>query len=92
LTKEDVCKIAKIHLDKLAKKLQNVNVTLTYSNSAIDYIAQKGYDREYGIRPLKRIIQTEIEDKISEQIISAEIKQVFADVNNSDQLVCNFQG
>jgi ATP-dependent Clp protease ATP-binding subunit ClpC len=87
LTESDVKKVAGIHLDKLVKKLASVGVNMEYSPAVIGFIASAGYDAEYGIRPLKRVIQTEIEDKISELIITGEIKSVAVTVENG-KIVC----
>jgi ATP-dependent Clp protease ATP-binding subunit ClpC len=79
LTQEDVKQITKIHLDKLVKKLASIGVEMTYTPAAAAAVAEAGYDKEYGIRPLKRVIQADIEDKISEQIIAGEVKKVVVD-------------
>jgi ATP-dependent Clp protease ATP-binding subunit ClpC len=75
LTKDDVEKIARINLDNLKKKLSGIGVEFTYSEQVVEQLATRGYDKEYGIRPLKRVIQKEIEDKISEQIITDNIRK-----------------
>ena len=87
LTESDVQKIAGIHLDKLVKKLASVGVEMKYAPAVVEMVARAGYDPEYGIRPLKRIIQTEIEDKISELIITVEIKSVAVCVED-EKIVC----
>jgi ATP-dependent Clp protease ATP-binding subunit ClpC len=88
LSKQDCKKITKIHLDKLVKKLSSVGVAMTYTDAVVSAVAAAGYDKEYGVRPLKRVIQTEIEDKISEKIIINEIKQVSVDVRD-DKIIIN---
>ncbi|MDR1917495.1 MAG: ATP-dependent Clp protease ATP-binding subunit, partial [Christensenellaceae bacterium] len=87
LTEENVKQIAKIHLEKLCKKLASVGVEMRYTNAVMDFVASAGYDHEYGIRPLKRVIQTEIEDKISELIITGAIHSVSVDIADG-KIVC----
>jgi ATP-dependent Clp protease ATP-binding subunit ClpC len=88
LTEGDVQKVAGIHLDRLVKKLASVDVDMKYTRAVAEFVAKAGYDAEYGIRPLKRVIQTEIEDKISELIITGEIKSVSVNVADG-KIVCN---
>jgi len=69
-------KIAKIHLDELIDnviKQQNINVT--YTTGVIDYLARNGYDVKYGARPLKRVIQNEIENAIVDMIANNEVRE-----------------
>lgn len=82
LTIPDIKKIVAIQMKKLVKKLAAVHVEMSYSDAVVDFIAQSGYDREYGVRPLRRFIQTQIEDKISEQIIAHNVHFVAVDVVN----------
>lgn len=82
LTIEDIKKIVKIQMQKLSRKLSAVNVEMSYGDAVIDYIAEHGYQKEFGVRPLRRFIQTQIEDKISEQIISKNVHFIVVDVVN----------
>ena len=74
LEKEDTAKIAHILLASLRKRLALLEVSLEITDSAMDLITEKGYDANYGARPLKRVIQRYIEDKLSEDILRGEIK------------------
>ena len=65
LEKEDTAKIAHILLSSLRKRLALLEVSLEITDSAMDLITEKGYDANYGARPLKRVIQRYIEDKLS---------------------------
>ncbi|MCQ2603081.1 MAG: hypothetical protein MJ193_04035, partial [Clostridia bacterium] len=56
-----------------AKRLDDKDVTITITEKAKEFIVSKGFDEEYGARPLRRTIQRLIEDKLSEQILSGEI-------------------
>ena len=50
-------------------------MTLTITDDAIDFLADKGYDSKYGARPLRRTIQTQIEDQLSEKILEGTIRK-----------------
>jgi ATP-dependent Clp protease ATP-binding subunit ClpC len=73
LKKEDTAKIAEILLTSLRKRLALMEVALEISPAAMDLITEKGYDENYGARPLKRVIQRNIEDKLSEEILRGQI-------------------
>ena len=75
LTKEEVKKIAKLFMDELrARLLREHQITLKITSGAMDLLADKGYDENYGARPLRRIIQNEIEDELAERILEGKIK------------------
>ncbi|MBQ7352198.1 MAG: ATP-dependent Clp protease ATP-binding subunit, partial [Clostridia bacterium] len=65
--------IAKLFICNLNKRLQNQGAGLKITESALKYLIEKGYDREYGARPLRRLIEQEIEDKIAEQFLEGKI-------------------
>lgn len=73
LDKEAIFKIIDIELDGFYKRLSKLGYTLKISDKAKDYIAEKGYDAQFGARPLKRAIQKYLEDNLAEMIINAEI-------------------
>ena len=86
LEKEDIDKIIDIELEKLILRIKDLGYELILSNKAKDYIAEKGFDKEYGARPLKRAIQKYVEDTIAEEIISAHINEgdtIKLDLNES---------
>ncbi len=74
LDKNDISEIVKLQIEKTAKLLKDQNISLNVTNKAIDYLIENGYSEEYGARPLKRLIQKEIENKISEMIIADEVE------------------
>jgi ATP-dependent Clp protease ATP-binding subunit ClpC len=74
LTDENIKEIAKLMLNELTKRLAENDMTVTFSDEAVAEIAKKGFDPVYGARPLRRAIQSEIEDMLSEKIIDGEIK------------------
>ena len=66
--------IAKLFICNLNKRLlANQNTSLKMTESALNYLIEKGYDREYGARPLRRLIEQEIEDKLAEQFLEGSI-------------------
>ena len=74
LDKNDISEIVKLQIEKTAKLLKDQNINLIVTNKAIDYLIENGYSEEYGARPLKRLIQKEVENKISEMIIADEVE------------------
>ncbi|MCI9246674.1 MAG: ATP-dependent Clp protease ATP-binding subunit [Clostridia bacterium] len=74
LTDEDVKQIIEIMLNQLRKRMKEQNIELEIDESVKDLIAKKGVDTNYGARPLKRAIQSVLEDKIAEQILDGKIK------------------
>jgi ATP-dependent Clp protease ATP-binding subunit ClpC len=75
LEREDIDKIIDIELEKLIERIKSLGYTLKLSKKAKDYIADKGFDKQYGARPLKRAIQKYIEDKLAEEIINSNIQE-----------------
>lgn len=66
-------KIVDVELDKLIKRISNNGYTVTVTDAAKTFLATKGYDPQFGARPLKRAIQTYVEDEICERILFGEI-------------------
>ena len=75
LTMAATLKIAEIFADKLCKRLEENGLHVTFTPSAIQLLAKKGYSAEYGARPLKRVIQRTVEDKLSEALLAQKIKK-----------------
>ena len=75
LSKDETSKIAQLLLGSLKKRLAVLGVSMEITDSAMDLIIAKGYDNNYGARPLKRVIQRNIEDKLSEEILKGELKE-----------------
>ena len=74
LQRADMAKIVKIQLLNLEKRLADRKITLNLDNQALEWLAEKGFDPEYGARPLKRVIQRYIQDPLSLKILSGSIK------------------
>jgi ATP-dependent Clp protease ATP-binding subunit ClpC len=73
LTKEHMNDIIEIMLKDLRKRLSSKNITLSVTDKAKSYLIEKGYDKAYGARPLKRVIQNLIEDGLAEKMLLKEI-------------------
>jgi ATP-dependent Clp protease ATP-binding subunit ClpB len=79
--------IVDLQFDRLADRLTARNITLTLSDEARNWLAGKGYDPRYGARPLKRTLQTELQNKLAEAILSGTIGDgdaVRADLSDYD--------
>ena len=73
LTKEDTQKIARKMLATLEKKLRDMDIQMEFTDAAVEAVADKGYDPTYGARPLRRVIQNQVEDPISEKMLEGAI-------------------
>ncbi|MCH4552724.1 MULTISPECIES: ATP-dependent Clp protease ATP-binding subunit [Aestuariibaculum] len=88
LEKEDINKIIDIELSKLLVRIKDLGYILKLSDKAKDYIAEKGFDKQYGARPLKRAIQKYIEDALAEEIITSHVEEgdtIAIDLNDTTQ-------
>ena len=75
LEKEDIHKIIDIELEKLLLRISDLGYTLKLTKKAKDFIVDKGFDKQYGARPLKRAIQKYIEDALAEKIVNSSLKE-----------------
>lgn len=75
LGKEDIRKIAELEIEKVRKRLAEKNIQIRIDKKVFDYLTEKGYSKEFGARPLKRMIQKELEDKLSHMLISGEVSE-----------------
>lgn len=73
LEKEHIHSIIKIEIDKLYNRVKDLGYQLQLTEAALDFIAEKGFDKQYGARPLKRAIQKYVEDLLAEEIINEKI-------------------
>lgn len=88
LEKEDIDKIIDIEMDKLYARVADLGYKLKLSEKAKDYIAEKGFDKQFGARPLKRAIQKYVEDELAEEIITSKINmgdEIFMDLDDEKQ-------
>ncbi|MBE5756708.1 MAG: ATP-dependent Clp protease ATP-binding subunit [Clostridiales bacterium] len=75
LTKDDTYQIADIMLKGLRKRLKVMQIDFELTDTAMDLLLNEGYDDEYGARPLKRVIQKRVEDKLSEEILEGKVTE-----------------
>ena len=75
LEKEDIHSIIDIELNKLLHRISDLGYTLNISDKAKDFIADKGFDKKYGARPLKRAIQKYVEDALAEEIVNSKLTE-----------------
>ena len=75
LTKENLKEIVRILLRNLSSRTNaQMRINLAVSEKAVEYIADKGFDKNYGARPIRRAIQTEIEDLLADKLLAGEVK------------------
>lgn len=75
LTKDEVKEIADLLLRDFAERVKKqMDITIKYGEAVKNYVFEKGYDKKYGARPLRRVIQNAIEDKMAEEILAGDIK------------------
>jgi ATP-dependent Clp protease ATP-binding subunit ClpC len=72
LTRDNIRKIVTLELDKVAERLSGNQIELRATEAALDKLAEEGYDPEMGARPLRRVIQYKIEDRLSDAVLSKE--------------------
>ncbi len=85
LTEDDVRKIVKIQLNNVARILAGQNIRVEYTDRVVDYLAKKGFDPEYGARPVKRVIQRDILNELSKKLLAGEVHSdstIVIDVDN----------
>jgi ATP-dependent Clp protease ATP-binding subunit ClpC len=88
LEKEDINLIIEIELKKLFTRVNELGYQLNLSDKAKAFIADKGFDKQFGARPLKRAIQKYIEDALAEEIITSKISsgdEIFMDIEEGSQ-------
>ena len=74
LGKESIRKIVEIQLARLQKRLDDHHITLKFDDKALNWLAENGYDKEFGARPLKRLIQQEVENPLAIKLLNGDIK------------------
>ena len=91
LQKEDIHRIIDLELGKLYSRLEKLNYKVELTDEAKEFIVEKGWDKDFGARPLKRAIQKYIEDILAEMLVNKEMQEgdtVILEVNeNKDSLI-----
>lgn len=92
LSKNNMSNIVKIQLAKLTNRLKNRGFIVEFTNKLTDYLSEEGFDPIYGARPLKRLIQREIENYMANKIISNELpinKKILIDIDTQNNIILN---
>lgn len=92
LMKNNIRGIIKIQLNNLIERVAEQGINLSFTDYAVDYFAEQGFDPQFGARPLKRLIQKEIINLLSKKIIAGELKKevpVLIDVFDGTVVVRN---
>jgi len=72
LTREHIRTIVSLELDKVSERLKESEIKLSATEAALDKLAVEGYDAEMGARPLRRVIQYKVEDRLSDAVLAKE--------------------
>lgn len=75
LNKEQIAQVVRIQLDRVIKSLAENGITLTYTDRAVEHIADLGFDPQYGARPVKRVIQKEVMNPLSIAVLEEKIQK-----------------
>ena len=75
LEREDINEIIQIELKKVVSRIENLGYHIQLSDAAQEFLAEKGFDKQYGARPLKRAIQKYIEDTLAEEIVHSRLNE-----------------
>jgi ATP-dependent Clp protease ATP-binding subunit ClpB len=94
LTKKDIKQIVGLQLKNVTKMLQKQHITLDATDEAITYLSERGYDPQYGARPVKRVIQKEVLNELSKEILSGRLttESIILLDSFNDSLVFRNQG
>ena len=90
LNRADIRKIVDIQVDLVVKRLKDSGVHLDISDAARDRLAKLGFDPQYGARPLKRVLQREILNELSKQILAGSVTKdsvIYVDLRNETDFV-----
>jgi ATP-dependent Clp protease ATP-binding subunit ClpC len=90
LAREDLHKIIDISLNKLFKRITNIGYSMELTDKAKDFLAEKGYDQQYGARPLNRAIQKYVEDPLAEEILKGTMSEgdvILVDHEDSEEML-----
>lgn len=92
LEKKDLMQIVRLQLNRVKKQLADQQITLEATDAAVQYLADVGYDPQYGGRPVKRVIQKRVLNELSKKILSGEIHKdevILLDLDEQESLVFN---
>ena len=87
LTREDVHRIVELQFNSVANMLKESDIVLSATSAAIDWLAQLGFDPQFGARPVKRVIQKRVLNELSKQILAGTVQkdsQIVLDLENNE--------
>ncbi len=84
LTKPQIRDVVRLQVNTISKLLKDIEVEMTVSDSALDFIAEAGFDPEFGARPVKRVLQRELLNELSKKLIAQEVDKARPIVVDSD--------
>jgi ATP-dependent Clp protease ATP-binding subunit ClpB len=90
LSRKDIRKIVDIQVDLVRKRLEEAGIKIDVSEAARDRLARIGYDPLFGARPLKRVMQREVLNELSKQILAGKVHKdsvIFIDIKNENEFV-----
>jgi len=86
LNKNEVTQIVKLQLNALTKLLASKSITFSVTDESVEALSEKGFDPQFGARPIKRVIQKEVMNKLSKELLAGKINA------NSHILLDTFDG
>jgi ATP-dependent Clp protease ATP-binding subunit ClpC len=95
LNKEDIREIVQLELNKVSARLEEYDIVLNASPEALELLAEEGYDPEMGARPLRRIIQQKVEDRLSDRLLAGEFQEgdvIRVDVKDEEIVLKSAEG
>jgi len=95
LSKDDLAQIVELYIDRLTRRLQDRRLDLGVTPDARSWLAERGYDPIYGARPLRRLMQHEIDDKLATSLLSGEIRDgdvVIVDLDSDNDTLSVHKG
>jgi ATP-dependent Clp protease ATP-binding subunit ClpC len=90
LSRENIRQIVNLELEKVSERLTDHNVKLDATEKALDHLATEGYDPDMGARPLRRVIQQKIEDRLSDALLAKEFMDgdtIRIDVGEDNEII-----
>src|SRR6185369_16460955 len=75
LSRDEVREIVSLQLNHLQKMLKQNEISINFTTEAVDWLAQLGYDPQFGARPLKRVLQKKVLNELSKQILSGKVNK-----------------
>ncbi len=75
LTRDDLVKIVRLEIDKVEERLGHKNISIKLDDNAKDFLIEKGYDPQYGARPMRRAVERFLEDPLAEELLRGNIKE-----------------